>query len=198
MSRRVWVAAGLVALAGTAYVVARPSGTVGPVGPVHLPVLEVAALRDSGQVVSAHWLGRPVLVNLWASWCGPCVDELPLLEQFSDNNPQLRVVGIAVRDTAERAAVFADKAGVSYELGVDSGDSVARQFGLAGLPGTYLFGSDGVLVWGKAGQIDGSDLAAVRSLAQADASGVADPETSTLVHDRFGGADLAPATLNRG
>ncbi len=114
-----------------------------------------------------QWLGKVVLVNHWASWCPPCVKELPLLvdaqEQLGTRG--LQVVGIA-HDFPEAARTFGDQLGINYpSLVVEQGGAelMISQGSAQGsaLPFTAVFNREGKLVEHRLGAIDGDDIAAM-------------------------------------
>jgi thiol-disulfide isomerase/thioredoxin len=88
--------------------------------------------------------GRPLVLNLWASWCLPCRTEMPDIDEFAAANPDIAVVGVAVDDRLQHAIAFAEEVAVGYPLAF--GD---RAFELAypriGLPVTYFIDSSGVV-----------------------------------------------------
>lgn len=96
----------------------------------------------------SQWQGKPVLVNFWAPWCAPCVEEMPELDKLSRDlaAKQVRVIGIGI-DSPTNIAEFAGKFKISYPIYVAgiSGTELARSFGNAGggLPYTVLIGADG-------------------------------------------------------
>lgn len=90
--------------------------------------------------------GRPVILNLWASWCFPCREEMPAIDRFAAANPDVMVVGVAVQDDAVAAADFADELGVSYTIGFDEKDEVNVAYRPLGLPATFFISSDGIIV----------------------------------------------------
>lgn len=90
--------------------------------------------------------GRPVLLNLWASWCPPCRAEMPDLSEAAERYPGVQFVGVAVSDDAGAAADFADAIGVAYPLGADRDGSVDRAYPAPGLPATYLIDGEGRMV----------------------------------------------------
>ena len=96
----------------------------------------------------AQWRGRPVVLNFWATWCAPCVDEMPelsaLQKEFQEKNIQILGVGI---DNAANISAFADKYQIAYPLyvaGMD-GSELSRQLGnrAGGLPFTVLLDATG-------------------------------------------------------
>lgn len=112
-----------------------------------------------GSIVSAgDFDGRVVLVNFWATWCAPCREEMPMLnEVYRSLAPQgLEVVGIALDDVA-RAREFAERLGIDYTILVGAGDVMAtglaygNQAGL--LPYTVLIDRDGVVRWTFLGEL---------------------------------------------
>jgi thiol-disulfide isomerase/thioredoxin len=96
----------------------------------------------------SQWQGKPVLVNFWAPWCAPCVEEMPELDKLSRDlaEKQVQVIGIGI-DSPTNIAEFAGKFKISYPIYVAgmSGTELARSFGNAGggLPYTVLIGADG-------------------------------------------------------
>ncbi|MES2151357.1 MAG: TlpA disulfide reductase family protein [Pseudomonadota bacterium] len=121
-------------------------------GPAHTPVTELfaQAMNDSGGVRQAlsQWKGQALVVNFWAPWCGPCVQEMPELDQLAVAlaGKKIKVIGIGI-DSPTNIREFAAKVKVSYPLYVAgmSGTELSRQFGNAagGLPYTVLIGADG-------------------------------------------------------
>jgi thiol-disulfide isomerase/thioredoxin len=95
-----------------------------------------------------QWKGKPLLVNFWASWCGPCVQEMPELSELAakDGGKRFNVIGIGI-DSPANLNEFVKKTKVSYPLYVGgmSGTDLSRELGNAngGLPFTVLIGADG-------------------------------------------------------
>jgi len=122
-------------------------------------------LRDlNGQAVALKaGNGRPLLLNFWASWCPPCVTEMPLLDAFARARPDMDVRGVAVEP--ERAARdYLDQHPVSYPIWVGSEMSPdeSLQFGNTRgvLPYTVLIGADGRILKRRAGAFSEGELEA--------------------------------------
>jgi cytochrome c biogenesis protein CcmG/thiol:disulfide interchange protein DsbE len=90
--------------------------------------------------------GRPVIINLWASWCGPCREEMPALDSVAAANPEVFLIGVAVDDDPTAARDFAAEIGVSYALAIDEDDAVGSRYPSPGLPATFFVGEDGQVV----------------------------------------------------
>ena len=90
--------------------------------------------------------GRPLIVNLWASWCTPCRQEMPEIDAFSADHPEVAVIGVAVLDDIVLAEEFADEIGISYPLGFDDREQVTVGYQVTGLPATFWIAPDGTVV----------------------------------------------------
>lgn len=111
-----------------------------------------------------RYLGKPLLVNFWATWCPPCVKEMPDLDALSKAYPDIHFLGIAV-DTSRNVNKFLLTTPVSYDLLVAGHRGVQLMRGLGnskgGLPFTLLFDAEGVVQHQVLGQIEKAALAAV-------------------------------------
>lgn len=107
------------------------------------PAVSVPALDGDGRVTLASRLGRPVLLNFWASWCEPCTREMPALVEFAEETPGMDVVGLAVNDLPADSRRFAEQVGIPFDLGIDRDGAVAREFGATGLPVTVIVDQEG-------------------------------------------------------
>lgn len=140
-----------------------PASTGSSTHPVHgLPHLALPCLArpDQSVTVSATH-GRPEIINVWASWCGPCRRELPLLERAHRTvGDAVLFLGVDVRDSRPRALAFLAAHGISYPQVYDETGSVARAFRFAGVPDTVVVSSGGRVVYRHAGELDATALEA--------------------------------------
>jgi thiol-disulfide isomerase/thioredoxin len=88
--------------------------------------------------------GRPLIVNLWASWCAPCRDEIPALSAFAADNPEVTVIGVAVEDRPEDSRLLAEQLRPSYPLALGDAEFEAA-YPNFGLPITYFLDGSGVV-----------------------------------------------------
>lgn len=116
---------------------------------------------DGEPVRLADYVGRPVLVNFWASWCLPCVEEFPILAEALEAHADmgLAVIGIVYRDRSEAARAFGEQLGATWPLVMDPGERVARAYGVFGPPESWLIGPDGFLVSRHIGPFTAEELA---------------------------------------
>lgn len=130
-----------------------------------LPDLQLVCL-GTGPSVDVARLAGPAVVNLWASWCYPCRQEMPLLQRAHDN---VRVVGVNTNDTQAAALRFLPKVGATYEQLDDPTGRLATALHAPGLPYTVAIDAAGAIVWHKAGVMAASDVAtAVRAARRKD------------------------------
>ena len=90
----------------------------------------------------ADYAGKPLVVNLFGSWCPPCNAEATDLGTFAKQNPDAQVVGIACEDTQDAAEGFMAQYGLTYPLVVDDGSQV-QEFGITAFPTTIFYDAQG-------------------------------------------------------
>jgi cytochrome c biogenesis protein CcmG/thiol:disulfide interchange protein DsbE len=142
------------------------AGAAGLLSPVlrvgdRAPDISVADLN--GQPIRlADFAGRPVIVNFWASWCIPCVDEFPVLGEAIEAHADARlaVIGIVYGDRSEAARAFGIEHHATWPLAMDPGNQVARDYGVFAPPQSWLIGPDGTVVSRHIGAFTAEELAA--------------------------------------
>jgi cytochrome c biogenesis protein CcmG/thiol:disulfide interchange protein DsbE len=141
-----------------------PSALIGhPVPKTDLPPL--AGIERDGKPVpglsNASFTGAVTLVNVWASWCVPCRDEVPFLEQLSKDK-RIQLVGINYKDAAGDARRFLNRFGNPFQAaGVDSSGRTSIDWGVYGVPENFLIGRDGHIAYKLVGPITAENLAKV-------------------------------------
>jgi len=128
-----------------------------------IPTLRLPTLDGSTVELPAAHAGKPILVNLWASWCGPCIQEMPELDRFaaSQGANGTQVVGIAL-DDAEAVQAFLKRVPVRYTILLDeagprdAGVQLGNPKGV--LPYTVLISADGRLIKQKIGPFQHGEI----------------------------------------
>jgi len=127
------------------------------VGAQTLPAVTLDCL-GGGALDLGRAPGTPTVVNLWASWCGPCREELPVMQEFADAAAgQVHVVGVISKDGVPQADSFAGEAGVTFPGAFDGEGRLMAELGLPGLPATYFLDAEGALVHTETGPVDSLD-----------------------------------------
>ena len=127
------------------------------VGDSALPPLAFECL-GGGTLDLARAPGVPTVVNLWGSWCGPCREELPLLQEFADAaEDRVQVIGVVSKDGVPQASSFGVDAGVTFPSAFDGEGELMAELGLNALPYTALLAADGTLVHSELGPVESVD-----------------------------------------
>ena len=105
----------------------------------------VLAARDGGKVRLADLKGDVVMINFWASWCGPCRQEMPLLGQLQSKYEPLgfTLLGVNVEPDSKAAATWLKDVPVAFPILFDTKGDVAATFGVEGMPSTVFVDRDG-------------------------------------------------------
>jgi cytochrome c biogenesis protein CcmG/thiol:disulfide interchange protein DsbE len=141
-----------------------PSALIGRSAPqTILPPLD--GLASNGQAVPgldpAMFKGKVSVVNVWASWCVPCHDEAPLLTELGKDK-RLQLIGINYKDTPENARRFLGRYGNPFGIvGVDGNGRAAIEWGVYGVPETFIVGREGTIVYKLVGPITPDNLDSV-------------------------------------
>jgi peroxiredoxin len=115
---------------------------------------------DGGTVDLAALHGRPVVVNFWATWCPPCVQEFPLLRAAAAAHKadRLAVVGVLSRDNPAAARDFVRAQRATWPVGLDPAGDTAAAWGAVGLPHTWFIRPDGTLASHQLGELTKASL----------------------------------------
>ena len=138
-----------------------PSALIGrPVPDTNLPPVE--GLAKDGQPVpgvsTADFRGAVTLVNVWASWCVPCHEEIPLLVKLGDDK-RIKLVGINYKDRADNARRFLGRYGNPFvATGVDASGRASIEWGVYGVPETFIVGRDARIAYKLVGPITADNL----------------------------------------
>ena len=109
------------------------------------PEFTLERLDGKGDLTLASLRGKTVVLNFWASWCGPCKDETPLLQQASKRweGKDVVFVGVDVKDFRGDARAFLARYGVTYPNVYDGKGSTVGRYGVTGFPETYFVDAEG-------------------------------------------------------
>ena len=126
---------------------------------VPAPAFTLAKLDGSGDLALESLRGKTVVLNFWASWCGPCKDETPLLQKGWQRwqGKDVVFVGIDVKDFRGDARSFVRRFGVTYPNVYDGKGSTVGRYGVTGFPETYFIDARGRVVYRIAGPVDEAD-----------------------------------------
>jgi thiol-disulfide isomerase/thioredoxin len=125
-----------------------------------LPALTVETF--AGDDLSIATDGKPLLLNFWAAYCGPCVQEMPALDQvYRANSDRVQFLGIDVAERAESGLDMIERTGITYPTARDPRADVFRALGGMNLPRTVLIAADGTVVAVHNGALSATDLQAL-------------------------------------
>ncbi len=124
--------------------------------PEDAPAFSLTSLEGDALQL-ADFEGQTVVLNFWASWCGPCRAEVPAFNRFAAEHPEVAVLGLAVQSggkaEVERAAA---QFGIDYPVAI--ADSISDSYGVSALPTTVVVDGDGRVVAAHAGALSLSAL----------------------------------------
>jgi len=139
-----------------------PSALIGKPAPAtNLAAVPGLLARDGTPmpgINAADFKGAVTLVNVWASWCVPCHDEAPLLEKLAEDK-RIRIVGINYKDQPDNARRFLGRYGNPFAAaGADNNGRASMEWGVYGVPETFIVGRDGAIAYKLVGPITEANL----------------------------------------
>ena len=135
----------IVAAAAATLALTRNGGSTGSAAPAEGGSSAAAPLQLSGidpvtgrAVSLASYRGKPIVLNMWASWCTGCYAEARALARFARSHPQAQVIGVDIQDSRAGAKAFYRRFGWRHSSIFDPNGAIAARFGLQGLPATLF------------------------------------------------------------
>lgn len=115
---------------------------------IHKPAPPIALpLYGGGALSPADYAGMPVVLNFWASWCGPCRQEAPLLQRLSEEYGERGVmfIGVNIQDAESDALAYLAEFGVTYPNAHDERGAISVDYGVIGIPVTFFINREGIV-----------------------------------------------------
>lgn len=116
-------------------------------------------VAPDGRRLTLGTLGRPVVLNFWATWCVPCKEEMPLLDRTAAAHPEATFLAIDMDEDGDRIRSYFDEFGIArLDPILDVGLGVARRYGVASVPSTFFVDAHRTIRHLRIGQLSGEDL----------------------------------------
>lgn len=114
---------------------------------------------DGGRATTAELVGKPLVVNFWASWCTSCLAEIPrFVEVYERHRPDVNFLGLSLQDSPDAAERLAKELGITYALGRDPQGEAFQAFGGVAMPTTVLIDANGGVVKRLDGEVSAEQL----------------------------------------
>ena len=148
-------------------IAADPEDDAPPQTAATLPDFSLGNLAGEPQSIKS-WPGKPLLINFWATWCGPCLREIPMLKELHASRPALQVVGIAI-DKRDAVVKFADEMDFNYAILIGQSEAweaaAALGVNIYALPFTVFTGTDGSILGVHTGELHAEHIERFREVA---------------------------------
>ena len=104
-------------------------------------------LFDGNQIYFSSITDKPMVINFWASWCGPCIEEASILQSVwdSNRNESVEFIGINIQDSSKSAKAFIASNGIDYMNGFDDDGIITIEYGVIGMPTTFFVNREGIV-----------------------------------------------------
>ena len=104
---------------------------------------------DRESIALGSLRGRPVMLNFWATWCGPCRFEMPFIQEVHEDSAWLEkdllILAVNFGESASQARRFMDEFDFTFTVLLDSNETVAMKYNIPGIPTTFFIGKDGII-----------------------------------------------------
>ncbi len=133
----------------------------GPTAGAMLPSATYERLGGNGPTALSGYRGKPLVVNVWASWCGPCLQEMPAFQQVHrELGSRVSFVGLDSQDDRATATTFAKRVGVTYDLLADPRAGFVASMNVVAMPTTLFVDANGKVLRSHAGALSAEQLRA--------------------------------------
>lgn len=117
------------------------------------------SMLEGGLRSFAHYRGTPLVINFFASWCPPCVAEMPAFESVHrELGGEVGFLGVNLRDSVGNATELVERTGVTYDIARDPAGELAEALGVVAMPSTVFVSAEGVVVGTQAGEVSADQL----------------------------------------
>lgn len=142
---------------------ATPGGVALTDAVAELPPVDLEVFGGEGTVPISDYLGGvPLVINFWATWCGPCVAEMPDFQAIHERGQDdFTLLGINTQDSAVNAEPFVEELGITYDLAVDRLGEYFTETGSFGMPTTLFVEPDGTVAYRQTGPLSLEQMAAL-------------------------------------
>jgi len=113
---------------------------------------------DGKEYSISEFRGKKVILNFFATWCPPCRAEIPDFERFHQNNKDIVLIGVNIQEDKKAVEEFLKSMGVSYIVLLDKEGKIATNFGIEGIPTTFLLDENGKIVAKNVGMMTYDEL----------------------------------------
>lgn len=114
------------------------------------------------QLDLAAFKGKRVMLNFWATWCGPCRDELPHMQQYYDEATDIEMIAINRTDQdygIDKIQAFTDEYGLTFPVVLDEDGDIAKKYGVLAIPSTYFLDENGTITAVISGPLTAEQIA---------------------------------------